>query len=229
MSSVVYWRGLIEICAMAKDDDRPQFNPKHRIAGAIILVSLAVIFVPMLLDETEPPPENQSLTEIPVRDEPETKVVISPVTPGDAPVAEPTASPQPLPALTEQAVVDTTPKMVTVKPDEPKPAVTKAADKSDSPSAKPKTVVAKSGEPAPRVSHGWVVQVGTFANADNAARLRDQLKQKGFTVDSEATLIDGKKAMRLSVGPYRDKPAATKAQAQLKKDLNINGMVLAYP
>src|SRR5689334_3038124 len=76
--------------AMAKDDERPQFNPKHRIAGAIILVSLAVIFVPMLLDESNSPAENQTLTKIPERDTADTKVVIAPVAP---PVADSARTP----------------------------------------------------------------------------------------------------------------------------------------
>src|SRR5436309_2142929 len=66
---------------MAREDQRPQFNPRHRIAGAIILVSLAVIFVPMLLDDSTPPKEMRPLTEIPARDAPvsETRVVVTPV------------------------------------------------------------------------------------------------------------------------------------------------------
>src|SRR6266566_6301690 len=92
---------------MAKDDERPQFNPKHRIAGAVILVSLAVIFVPMLFEESKPSKENPVLTEIPARDAPvsETKVVVTPIAAPDAvptgvavPVSEKSDSEAPVPA-----------------------------------------------------------------------------------------------------------------------------------
>lgn len=43
----------------------PPVNLKHRIIGAVILVSLAVIFIPMILDEREPPQELRAISDIP--------------------------------------------------------------------------------------------------------------------------------------------------------------------
>jgi DedD protein len=213
---------------MAKDDERPQFNPKHRIAGAIILVSLAVIFVPMLLDESGSTAENQTLTKIPERDAAETKVVIAPVAPplpelDKTPNVEPAA---PAAAPEKPAVVA---KSEPIAP-EPKPASTHTAavEKKADTTAKAKPVVAKPGD-VDKISKGWVVQVGTFANADNAGRLRDKLQGQGYAVNSESVTVQGNKAVRLRVGPYRDKAAASKAQAQLQKDLSIQGVVLAHP
>src|SRR5689334_8612486 len=101
---------------MAKDDERPQFNPKHRIAGAVILVSLAVIFVPMLLDETAPPAENQTVTEIPARDAAETKVVVSPVLqPGSTVAQHTTADPVPERVAADGTAADTSSKNAIVK------------------------------------------------------------------------------------------------------------------
>lgn len=218
---------------MAKDDERPQFNPKHRIAGAIILVSLAVIFIPMLLDESTPPAENQSLTQIPSRDSTvaETRVVVSPVTPADSAQiatsdstpAQPTSE-KPLPASpppTETATAD-------IKPEPTKSAPVIAVEKkTETASAKP--VAARSSNVAEKISRGWMVQVGSFANTDNANRLRDKLKNLGYTVNSETVTVQGSKAVRLRVGPYREKSVATKAQTQLEKELNIKGILLAYP
>lgn len=211
---------------MAKDNERPQFNPKHRIAGAIILVSLAVIFVPMLLDESTPPPDNQTLTKIPDRDAPETKVVVAPVVP---PVTEPAkpAAPQPEPPKApaeKPPVVAVAEPAVTEPKATPPPAVEK---KTDSSTAKVKPAAPKSD--AEKISKGWVVQVGTFANTDNAARLREKLQGQGYSVNSESVTVQGSKAVRLRVGPYRDKTAASKAQTQIQKDLSIQGVVLAYP
>ncbi|HKQ30969.1 MAG TPA: SPOR domain-containing protein [Burkholderiales bacterium] len=204
---------------MAKDDDRPQFNPRHRIAGAIILVSLAVIFVPMLLDESTTPADNQSLTTIPERDAPETKVVIAPVAP---PVAEPAKIASAEPDAAAVAKVEPVP--------EPKaPATTTAAvEKKTDSIAKAKPVAAKASD-VEKISKGWVVQVGTFANAENAGRLREKLQGQGYAVNSESVTLQGNKAVRLRVGPYRDKTAASKIQAQLQKDLSIQGVVLAHP
>jgi DedD protein len=216
---------------MAKDDERPQFNPKHRIAGAIILVSLAVIFVPMLLDESTPPAENQTLTQIPPREAgvAETKVVVTPVE--VAPIATsankspPAATDSPGPTTDVPPATPAPTTVETAKLPAPKPAAEKHAETT----AKAKPVAAKPADVAEKVSKGWLVQVGTFANADNASRLRERLKELGFAVNAENITVQGSKAVRLRVGPYRDKAAATRAQAQLQKELNIQGLVLAYP
>src|SRR3989344_1361412 len=63
-----------------RDDARPVFNPKHRIVGAIVLVALVVIFVPMVLNEREPPAELKGATEAPARKVvADTKLVVAPV------------------------------------------------------------------------------------------------------------------------------------------------------
>jgi len=214
---------------MAKDDERPQFNPRHRIAGAIILVSLAVIFIPMLLDESTPPAENQALTQIPSRDSiaADTKVVVTPISPAGEPASAALAvvdNPPEKPTTEKPAPITTT---ETAKPNT-KPA-TVLAEKKPEAVASAKPVAAKPSDVAEKISRGWMVQVGTFANTDNADRLRDKLKGVGFAVNSETVTVQGSKAVRLRIGPYRDKTAATKAQTQLQKDLNIKGIVLAYP
>ena len=139
---------------MAQDDERPQFNPKHRIAGAIILVSLAVIFVPMVLDESKPPAENPTLAQIPARDAPasETKIVVTPV-------------PAPEPAKTQTALADSAPEQsapqepaVAEKMETPKVVEAKAVPavekKNDTSAAKPKPVVAKVSDNPDKVSKG---------------------------------------------------------------------------
>jgi DedD protein len=207
---------------MAKDDERPQFNPKHRIAGAIILVSLAVIFVPMLLDESTPPPENQTLTQIPERDAPaETRVAVTPLTPAAEPAAPPpTTEPAAAPPAANPAAPETAAALATP---EAKPA------KVEAPKTEPAPKSAATAPVAEKISKGWVVQIGTFANSANADRLRERLRGLGYSVNAESVTVQGGKAVRLRVGPYREKEAAAKARTQLQKDVNIQGLVVAYP
>ncbi len=229
---------------MSKDDERPQFNPKHRIAGAIILVSLAVIFVPMLLEDSSPSKETQVLTDIPNRDAPasETKVVVTPVpAPGATAPASPktqTAAAEPVAeqlGSTEKPVSATAPiaKTETTKTETPKNEAKSssmaAVSTNDSNAAKARPVTARSNDVADKNGKGWVVQVGTFTNTENADRLREKLKSHGYAVNAEIISVQGNKAVRLRVGPFHDKPAASKAQAQLQKDFSIQGMVLATP
>jgi DedD protein len=215
---------------MAEKDSEPTaFNPKHRIIGAIVLVALAVILVPLVLDEREPPSDLKGISEIPARQSnlaaTETKVVVTPVAnlanpekngPNQTPT-DSTKTPATSPA--ETTVVETQPET----PAEP-------AEKSKT--AKPKTQ-AKASEAektkAAVPAKGWIVQVGVYSNADNAARVSEKLKSHGLAVTAESVKIEGGKAMRLRVGPYRERAAALKAQAQIQKEVGVQGMVLAYP
>jgi DedD protein len=191
-----------------RDDARPEFNPKYRIVGAIVLVALVVIFVPMILSGREPPPELKGAREAPPRAEiTETHMLVTPVTPDKA-----------APPENNEAV-----KVVQV-PVENKPA----------PEAKPaapveKPVVAKKPEPAKpatvKIEDGWMVQVGTFSNTENATRLRDRLKSLGHSVHADSVTVGGKKAMRLRVGPFADRAKADKAQAQIRKETGVAGVV----
>jgi DedD protein len=78
-------------------------------------------------------------------------------------------------------------------------------------------------------SSGWVVQVGTFSNAANAARLEQKLRAQRQPVLTERVDVNGTSAVRLRVGPFRDRAAALKARERINKDVGVKGVVLAYP
>jgi DedD protein len=190
-----------------RNEARLDFNPKHRIAGAVILVALVVIFVPMLLNENEPPPELKGAREIPPRGNIETKVIVAPV-----------AGEEAKPGQTPEAATKTETASV-------------ATDNAPKPETKTAPVEKSAKVPAvaEKITQGWVVQVGTFSSADNASHLRDKLKSHGHAVLTESVSLSGKKAQRLRVGPFRDKEQAVKAQAQIHKELHVQGVVQSYP
>lgn len=183
--------------------DSRNFDPKHRIIGAVIVVSLAVIFVPMILDRREAPAELTSVDKVsaPAAEAGERKVVVTPVRPE-------------LPRATPRAEKSSTAPSPSASP-APPAAVARAP--------------VKPAEPKSTVKNGWVVQVGTFTNSTNATRLEEQLKKHGHTVRVERVALDRGNAVRLRVGPFRDKPLAVKAQGQIQKQVGVQGVVLAYP
>jgi DedD protein len=73
------------------------------------------------------------------------------------------------------------------------------------------------------------VQVGTFSNTANATRLEKMLRAQGQPVLSERVSLGGNNAVRLRVGPFRDRAAALKARERINKDVGVKGVVLAYP
>lgn len=205
-----------------KDDARLEFNPKHRIVGAIVIVALAVIFLPLILEERAPPPDIRGSGEIPAPDEAsKTKVVVS-VVGADAKnktSSETAAKPDTKPAATEKPATPVKPPAAPIVP----------AKKPEAAPAKEKAKEKPAKAPANKPANGWIVQVGTFSNFDNAGRLREKLKSHGHPVQAENVSRDGTKAMRLYVGPFRAKPEALKAKAQIEKESGLQGVVRAYP
>ena len=202
---------------MAESDDAGyDFNPKYRIVGAVILVSLVVIFVPMVLNESEPPPELKTHGDSPPRgDSTDTRVIVSPVTP-DAPRALSGGAPS---TQTTGRAVDATTASA------PKTEAAASLSRSSATPEKPSLP----STPAEKITKGWIVQVGTFTHTENAIRLRDKLKNQGHTVLTETTTVSGKKALRLRVGPFQDQEQASQSMAKIRKDTGVKAVVKTYP
>ncbi len=168
---------------------------KKRLVGAAVLTSLAVIFIPMLLDDRKSVP--RALPEIPAR----------------PPVQDFAAS-----MLTEEvpAVVPIRPRVVTQQEDE---------IQTPSPEQKPAEVA------VPRIGlSAWVVQVGSFASRENAARLVEKLRKANFqTPDPESVVIRGKRLWRVRVGPMVDKKMAEKMLPKVNKLVALKARVTRYP
>jgi DedD protein len=209
---------------MTQRDSGQSFDPKHRIIGAVVIVALAVVLVPMILGEHEPPAESSAPSAAVTADGSEpapdagTKVAVTVVT---SSIKSKTPKPE---AAAAPAVGAPTPAIESAK--EPPQEPVKIAI------AKPVTVVKAPPKTAPAAAPattGWVVQVGTFSNADNATRVEEKLRALGQTVRAERVTLDNGKAVRVRVGPFSDKVAALKAQDRIQKETGIKVVVLAYP
>ena len=200
---------------MAETDDAGyDVNPKYRIVGAIILVSLVVIFVPMVLNESAPPELKARSHSLPPGNSADTKVIVSPVTPE--------ASGAPNTRTTSPAIDTTTTSTAKI---EPKTEVPVAQSRPSPAPEKPSPPSA----PAEKVTQGWIVQVGTFTHIENAVRLRDKLKSQGHTVLTETTTVSGKKALRLRIGPFQDKEQASQSMTKIRKETGVKAVVKTYP
>jgi DedD protein len=204
---------------------------KQRLTGAIVLVALAVIFVPIILEgpDDEWTPRSHSIPEQPQMDyrasmglelpEPETAVQEQPggmITEAlNLPGAESPAI-KPPPAEAKPApVAKAEPVVVTPKP------VKKAA-----PAPAPKPKPAKKTEVAIK---GWFVQVGSFGQEMNANGLRSRLKSAGYDTRLQKIAIGKGYAYRVLVGPATSRTAAEKLAASLKSGQQLAGMVIEYP
>jgi len=208
---------------------------KQRLVGAVVLVALAVIFIPMLLsgegnlggsiDDSNIPAE-PDFRFPPVPAAPKAPpVAAAPVVPlGDEEDESPAVSGKSVP---EKKVADQSPtkplaKVVEKAPAKPiSPPAAKAAPAKAAPA---KVEPAESG----KVS-GWVVQVGSFSARNNARALRDKLRKQGYASFVESIKGASGRVYRVRVGPELSKSAADKLRQRLVKEAGLKGLVQAYP
>ena len=211
---------------------------KQRIVGALVLVCLAVIFVPMIFDEPHSDrtstsvriPEEPPFPEVntPEKDFPEppayrmeepssssdSEPVAGSTETGEMPqeqAPEPTAAEQTQPAQVEEETTTS----VTASPEEP------VATSADNESTEEKG----SAEYTRSLEGAWVVQLGSFGNADNARRLRDKVREMGHSSHIQEVVRGDSTLTRVFSGPYVDKAEAEKAKQKLDDAFSINSLV----
>lgn len=190
---------------------------KQRIVGAIVLVALGVIFIPMILNRDD---SNSGIsgTNIPVKPR-ELEQLSTQTTP-----ALPPAPVQP--AETRQLVDKDTP---------PLPKATEPLTPEPAPTAKPQPTPAATQDHPPKSSEpakvrGYVVQIASFTDRKKALQLRDRLRKAKYTSFVES--ITGKHGTlyRVRVGPVIKREEADSLQAKIAKQLKLKGaLVMAYP
>ncbi|MCS3745735.1 cell division septation protein DedD [Xanthomonas arboricola] len=176
---------------------------KQRLIGAIVLVALAVIFLPMLVKGPAP---SSGVADVPLEapaapgnGEFETRELPL-VTPGNAPAG----------GALGMAGAPSAPAAVQDNPD--------AAD----------LATPFSAPSAPEVAAGnYAVNFGAYATSTDADAVIARLKQAQLPGFSEKTQINGRPAWRVRVGPYADQAQAESARLQaVKVRSDVNAQVV---
>jgi len=212
---------------------------QERMVGAGVLVLVLVIVVPLILDggqERGPDPQaipGQRADELRVRtfDLRATEEGRAPVV-GAQPVAQAPVPPPPAsveaagaataaaPAAGEAGGEDAMPKAApepVATQESPPAAVASAVQPPPTPDVAPPPR-AEPPPPAPRpvaTGGGWLVQLGTFGQRDNAERLAAELGAKGFAAVLSTTSVDGRTLYRVRVGPAGSREAAATLAGRL--------------
>lgn len=209
------------------------FLLKQRLIGAVVLVALGVIFIPMLLEGPRGPvmPAMQTMPKQQVipRDDvantfPEAEKVL-PLPPMSV-ITEPSPEPAP-PAAPEKPVA-------VPKPVKPIVPATKTVSKpvKIEPTPSPKTVIKPAKEDAaPTTTRpgSWVIQAGSFGSQKNAFTLRDKLRKAGYPTQVERVVLDKGVTYRVRVGPYLKRDRAEEKIDKLNKKFQLKSRVLSYP
>jgi len=190
---------------------------KQRLVGAIVLVSLAVIFIPVILEgpDDDLTPRFQNLPEAPHIDYNARVELPLPASPAGAEQqAQPTAE-----TGDGQATADTRPEPVPLVPAPPRePPVVQQASVPD-------TVPPAAAVPPP----GWYVQVGSFSQQANAGSVLEKLDKAGYQAHVQQVSTAGGRNFRVLVGPAATREAATVRLDKLASTLQMKGLVIEVP
>ena len=218
---------------LALTEDPEQQRARHRLIGAAVLVLIAVVGLPRILDNKPKSVSNDIAVNI-VTSLPTPAIETKPTEKSKSETSSDASSKEVLPESKSEAKSDTKTDIKTDTKTEVKPATPVAPTKSAvlglaageevvSTQAKPKTEdsaaksAATSSNPAPAGSGKFVIQIGAFASEERAkgwiAKLKDQ-KIPNYVLNKNGT--DGTKLYVLRAGPYTDKESAEAAEKKIK-------------
>ena len=195
----------------------------QRIVGALVLVALAVIFVPMLFN----------------RDDADQQVAV------DAPEMPPTPA---VPAIETQPVevpepeVDPVPEEFEIieegpaeQPGAPAEPISPAPSQPPSAPIAPEPAVTQAEPPEPTVPEeprldsanlpvSWSVQLASLSSRENAHKLQQTLRSQGY--NAYIRTADGMN--RVFVGPLVDRAEANRLRDQLQRQQKLDGFVVRF-
>ncbi len=203
--------------------EQTDVNIKQRLIGAVVLVSLGIIIIPLLLNSGSdskqaiygsnipplPATLSKKLPEIaPIKNVPPPEAVES------IPVERVHTTKKPVKEISRDNLKAVTRKITISKAVEPAKAVPaekfKAADKPRS-----KTI-----------SQAYTLQIASFSNSKNAFTLRDKLRKKAFKAYIESVKTSKGKIYRLRVGPYLKYEQIVSIQKKIEKQFQLKKTII---
>jgi DedD protein len=214
---------------------------KQRIIGALVLVSLAVIFVPMLFDE---PHSERTSTTIKIPEEPpfpEVEAPESSLEPAPSYGLESGDSSLTTQDLEADGIGSPEYRILEESPDDAAGAEATPSSASEQHSAvadpaqadAPAETEEKDSESSAKetaeyersLEGAWVVQLGSFGNSENARRLRDQVREKGYGSHLQEVVRGETTLTRVFSGPFTSKSEAESAKRALDDAFSLNSLV----
>ncbi|HEQ0067519.1 SPOR domain-containing protein [Pseudomonas aeruginosa] len=204
---------------------------KQRIVGALVLIALAVIFLPMLFtreDESrqvvvEAPPRPQSpampSVEVQPTEVPELQPGEEDIAPEIVQEGSPAAAGQPSQPI---GGLPTTPPAT--QPPAQAQAQAPAASQPQPPAAPPSPPPAERRLDANNLPQSWSVQLASLSNRARAEELQKTLRSQGYNAYIRS--FDGMN--RVFVGPVIQRAEADRLRDQLSKQQKLNGFVVRF-
>ena len=207
--------------APASEDDLKR-RARRRLIGAVALTLVAVIALPLMMED-EPPPAAQLEVRMPANSKtpdfvpvPPPAVVPPVATVAPAPPVVPTTPPPPATEIAPPAPAE---KPI-AKAEEEKPEV--VAEPAAKKTEKPNLPLKDESKTTVEKNTAFVVQLGAFSDASKTRELKQQVDELGMSsyTDKSGELT------RLRVGPFSTREAASAAAAKLEM-AGMHGQVMS--
>ena len=213
--------------ARAISDEELQLKrrARRRLIGAIVLVTVIIVVLPMVLDSEPKPVSHDIAVQIPSPDAGTftPKVVPLPgskAATGASKAAESKAAARP---MEEQKSAAAPP--VLLSPEPVKAAPKETAKETPKPAKAAPAKPAKAPKPAAKPAGGqFAVQVIALADAEKAKQMQAKIAASGIKAYTEIVKTAKGDVTRVRAGPYATREAAEKAREQLKA-IGMNGNV----
>ena len=199
------------------ETDQKNHSLTQRIVGAIVLISLGIIFIPLFLETDRINPGK--IGESPIPEVPgEISTIVFQLNEETGKFEEKGVSKsKEFSEQIEREMTETLSRIEVVEeePDEPV-ASEKASDVTVS------TVPSMSE----RITNTWMLQVASFKDEANAIALRDKIRERGFVshIDEQES-VNGK-LWRVRVGPELRKSKIIEIQKILENEFALKGLIV---
>jgi DedD protein len=205
---------------------------KQRMVGALVLIAIAVIFLPMLFSrqdearrvQVDAPAAPQAPAVQPIKVDAVSVPEQQPLPQEPVPTDEELAQSKQPPAM---PIAPAPSKPFAVAPAAPasRPApVSKPAPAAPAPAAAPVPAAEPSRVDTNGLSITWAVQLASLSNRANADNLQKTLRTQGYNAYIRTS--DG--VNRVFVGPVIERAEADRLRDQLGKQQKLNGIVVRF-
>ncbi|MGE6529213.1 SPOR domain-containing protein [Pseudomonas sp. NPDC077382] len=195
----------------------------QRIVGALVLVALAVIFVPMLFNRDDA--DQQIVVDAPAMPETPAAPIIE-TQPVEVPEPAVEAFPEDYEIIEEDSVVESNSPANPINPApaeaQPAPEVSEQAVTA-SPPLMPENAEEQRLDTA-NLPVSWSVQLASLSSRENAGKLQKTLRSQGY--NAYIRTADGMN--RVFVGPLVERAEANRLRDQLQRQHKLDGFVVRF-
>ncbi|MBK5941468.1 SPOR domain-containing protein [Halochromatium roseum] len=214
---------------------------KRRLVGAAVLVALAVIFVPMLVergaDDLGEPiviPEAPDLDGVADGDSSFAESGYDPQLPDPDVVLLPLPTPEPPPSALDAESASAESRSDRQTQPGTSPAERRASESNrvtDTNDGRGETIAraAAGPKPVPPGTSAWVIQVASLGSPEAAQALQDELRNKGYPAFVEQANVSGRRYYRVRIGPEIERARADRLATQLAAETGGQPLVQRYP